>query len=172
MGVKSRPRTAFPVWVGTDSGAPTLIAVSAKPSFLGPVVQGFLRVDSAEGETKVQSTETVAAGTLQPQFDAMVQVLAAKLKDDLGDSVRGRMLLEGVALRQTDSSRAGIAGVAPEYWEIHTGGIPSAGAVYSCIGGGVVSILLGVVFQVAAGRWDRRREEEEEEERQNEKPLV
>jgi hypothetical protein len=36
----------------------------------------------------------------------------------------------------------------------------------------VASILLGVVFQVAAGRWDRRRAEEEEEERQNEKPLV
>jgi len=172
MGGKSRPLTAFPVWLGPDSGAPTLIAVSAKPRFLGPVVQGFLRVDSAAGETRVHSTETAAAGTLQPQFDAMVQVLAAKLKDDLGDGVRGRMLLEGVALRQTDSSRAGIAGVAPEYWEIHTGGIPSAGAVYASIGGGVVSILLGLVFQVAAGRWDHRREAEEEEERQNEKPLV
>ncbi|HXP89880.1 MAG TPA: hypothetical protein VN931_03010 [Fibrobacteria bacterium] len=172
MGVKSRPLAAFPVWIGADTGAIRLIAVSAKPRFLGPVVQGFLRVDSTAGELKVRSTETASEGTLQPQFDAMVQVLAVKLKDDLGGEVRGRILLEGVALRQTDSSRSGIAGVAPEYWEIHTGGVPSPGTVYACVGGGVASILLGVVFQVAAGRWDRRRSEEEEEERQNEKPLV
>jgi hypothetical protein len=159
--------------VGTDTGAPTLIAVSANPSFLGPVVQGFKRVDSAAGEIEGPlHLFHFAAGTLQPQFDAMVQVLAAKLKDDLGDSVRGRMLLEGVALRQTDSSRAGIAGVAPEYWEIHTGGIPSAGAVYASIGGGWCPSSWDWCSRSprAAGTAGARTEEEEE--RQNEKPLV
>lgn len=172
MGIKSPARAAFPVWIGTDTGAPRLLAVSSDPRFLGPVVQGFKRVDSIAGEIKVRSTSSTSAGNLQPQFDALVQMLAVELKDHLQDSVHGRALLEGVALRQTDTSKAGISGIALEYWEIRTDGVPSSDSVYLALVGGVASIALGLGFQIATGRWDRRRRDEEEEERQNEKPLV
>ena len=172
MGVKSPARAAFPVWIGTDTGAPRLVAVSSDPRFLGPVVEGFKRVDSIAGEVKVRSTSSTSAGTLQPQFDALVQELAAEMKAHLQDSVHGRAFLEGVALRQTDTSRAGISGIAPEYWEIRTDGVPSSDSVYLSMVGGIACIALGLAFQVATGRWDRRLRDEEEEERQNEKPLV
>ena len=172
MGIKAPARAAFPVWIGTDTGAPRLIAVSSNPRFLGPVVQGFKRVDSIEGEIKVRSTSSTSAGTLQPQFDALVQMLSVELKDHLQDSIRGRTVLEGVALLQTDTARAGISPIAPEYWEIRTEGVPSADSVYLSLVGGIIAIALGLAFQIGTGRWDRRCREEEEEERQNEKPLV
>jgi len=172
MGIKSPVRAAFPVWVGSDTGAPCLIAVSSNPRFLGPVVQGFKRVDSIAGEIKVRSTSSASTGTLQPQFDALVQTLAAELKDHIQDSVHGRTMLEGVALIQTDTARAGISGIAPQYWEIRTEGVPSSDSVYLSLVGGVAAIALGLALQVGTGRRDRRLREEEEEEHKNEKPLV
>jgi hypothetical protein len=172
MGIKSPARAAFPVWTGSDTGAPRLIAVSSDPRFLGPVVQGFKRVDSVEGEIKVRSTSTASAGNLQPQFDALVQMLAIELKGHLQDSIHGRAILEGVALLQTDTARAGISPIASEYWEIRTEGVPSSNSVYLSLAGGVLAIGLGMALQIATGRRDRRLREEEEEERQNEKPMV
>lgn len=172
MGIKAPARAAFPVWIGSDTGAPRLIAISSAPRYLGPVVQGFKRVDSVQGEIKVRSTSSTSAGTLQPQFDALVQMLSSSLGEHLRDSVRGRAILEGVAVRQTDTARAGISGIAPEYWEIRTEGVPSSDSVYLSLVGGCMAIALGLAFQVGTGRWDRRMREEEEEELQNEKPLV
>lgn len=172
MGIKSPARAAFPVWIGSDTGAPRLIAISSSPRFLGPVIQGFKRVDSVQGEIKVRSTSATSAGTLQPQFDAMVQELSFELKDHLRDSIHGRAILEGVAVRLTDTARAGIPGIAPEYWEIRTEGLPSSDSVYLSLVGGIVAIALGLGFQIGSSRWDSRIREEEEEEHQNEKPLV
>src|ERR1035437_5150070 len=172
MGIKSPARAAFPVWIGSDTGAPRLIAVTSNPRFLGPVVQGFKRVDSIEGEIKVRSTSSTSAGILQPQFDALVQILSVQLKDHLHDSIHRSALMEGVALRQSDTSRAGISPIAAEYWEIRTEGVPSSDSVYLSLVGGIMAIALGMAFQVGTGRWDRRLREDEEEERQNEKPLV
>jgi len=172
MGIKSPARAAFPVWIGSDTGAPKLIAVSSDPRFLGPVVQGFKRVDSIEGEIKVRSTSNASAGTLQPQFDALVQMLAIEMKSHLQDSIHGRTILQGVALLQTDTSRAGISPIAPVFWEIRTEGVASSDSVYLSLVGGILAIGLGLALQVATGRRDRRLREEEEEERQNEKPMV
>jgi hypothetical protein len=172
VGIKSPARAAFVAWTGTDTGLSKLVVVSSDPRFLGPVVKGFQKVDSAAGEIKVRSSDPASAGNLQAQFDALVQILAAKLGDDLKDTVRGRAFIQGVAVRQTDSSQAGINGVAPEYWEIRTEGVPSSGTVYASLGGGIACVALALAMQAAIGRRERRLRDEEEEEHQNEQPLV
>jgi hypothetical protein len=172
LGIKSPARAVFPVWAGSDTGASHLVAVSSDPRFLGPVVQSFQRVDSSAGEIKVKSNQSSLAGNLQSQFDALLQILAVQLKDHLHDTLRGRALIRGPALRLDDTASEGVGGLAPEFWEIRTEGVPSSDSVYAAVFGGIVCIAVGMGLQVATGRWERRRREEEEEERQNEQPLV
>lgn len=172
MGIKSPARAIFPVWAGTDSGLVRIVAISSDPRFLGPVVKSFLRVDSVQGEIKVKSTQNGSVGNIQTQFDAMLQILSVQLKDHLEDTLRGRMLLNGVALRLKDTANEGVGGLAPEFWEVRTEGVPASDSVYSATFGGILCIVLGMAIQLATSRWDRKRREEEEEERQNEQPLV
>lgn len=172
MGIKSPARAAFAAWIGKDTGLARLVVLSSAPRYLGPVVGSFQKIDSAQGEIRVRSSDPASAGNLQAQFDALVQILAAKLGDDLKDSVRGRAFIEGVAVRQTDSSRAGIGGVASEFWEVRTEGVPSSSTVYAAAGGGAALLALGFGLQVALARRERRERDEEEEEHKNEQPLV
>jgi len=172
MGIKSPARAIFPVWAGTDTGPARLVAVSSDPRFLGPVVHTFLRVDSVQGEIKVKSSQDGSVGNLQSQFDAMLQILSVQLKDHMDDTLRGRMQLSGVALRLADTANEGVGGLAPEFWEVRTEGVPSSESVYSAVFGGILCIVLGMAIQLTTSRWDRKRRDEEEEERQNEQPLV
>ena len=172
LGFKSPARAVFPVWTASDTGRSHLVAVSSDPRFLGPVVQSFLGVDSVAGEIKVRSNQSSAAGNLQTQFDALLQILAVQLKDHLHDSLVGRASLSGVALRKSDTASEGVGELSPEFWEIRAEGVPSSGSVEGAVFGGVALVVLGVVLQIFAGRWERRRREDEEEEHQNEKPLV
>jgi hypothetical protein len=172
VGIKSPARAVFTAWTGSDTGLSRLVVISSDPKFLGPVVKSFQKVDSVAGEIKVRSSEPTSAGNLQAQFDALVQILVAKLGDDLKDTARGRAWIQGVAVRCTDTSMVGIGGVAPEYWEIRTEGVPSSSAVYGSIAGGVAAIVLGFGVQNLLARRERREREAEEEERQNEQPLV
>lgn len=172
MGIKSPVRAAFPAWVGKDSSAPRLVVISSKPRILGPVIKAFMRIDSAEGEIRVHSKQDVSVGNLQPQFDALVQVLAGVHRDHLKDSATGWMVVQGVAIRETDSERAQLNSIAQEFWEIRTEGVPTREQVLTSVGAGIASVVLGLFLQISVGRWERRKEEEEEEERLNEQPLV
>jgi hypothetical protein len=172
MGVKSPAVAAFPAWPGKDSGKTHLVVLSSRPSFLGPAVKSFMQVDSAGGAISVASSSNSSTGILVPKFEALVQTLASQLRPHLTDSVRGRFLAEGTAIRRTDSSQSGIDSVHSEYWEVRLEGVPSRGKVLSFFALGIAAILSGIALQIVVKKWENQRAEEDEEERSNEKPLV
>lgn len=174
MGIKSEPLAVFPAWAGTDSGAVKFILFSSDPKFLGPAVKSFMRIDSAGGAINVQSSgKNQSAGKLVPEFEAMIQLLAAKLgKEALEDSVRGRFLVQATAIRRDDADRTGIDSTASEYWEVRLQGVPPRDRVVGSLVLGIAAILLGILLQIVVKKWETKQAEEEEEERLNEKPLV
>jgi len=172
MGVKSPAVAAFPAWAGMDSGKTHLVIFSSRPEFLGPTVKSFMQVDSAGGAISVESSSKGSSGILVPKFDALVQILASQIRPHLTDSVRGRFLAEGTAIRRTDSSQSGIDSVASEYWEVRLEGVPSREKVLSILALGIATIVLGIALQIVVKKWENQRAEEDEEERSNEKPLV
>lgn len=172
MGVKSPAVAVFPAWPGNDSGRVRLVVLSSRPVFLGPTVKSFQRVDSAEGAIQVQSTGKASAGTLGPQFEALIQILADQVRPHLLDSTQGRFFAEGTAIRRTDTTGAGIDSVAAEYWEVRLEGVPSRDKVLSLLALGIAAIVLGIALQIVVKKWETQRAEEDEEERANEKPLV
>ncbi len=173
MGIKSEPMAVFPTWAGTDSGLVKIVVLSSQPRFLGPAVKSFMKIDSAGGAIDVQSSGKNSAGSLVPKFEALVQVLASKLgKANLEDSVHGRFLAHGPAVRKYDGSNTGIDSIAGEYWEVRLEGTPGRDKVIGLFALGVAGIVLGIVLQIVVKKWDVRQAEEEEEERLNEQPLV
>ncbi|MEN9307483.1 MAG: hypothetical protein RL173_1415 [Fibrobacterota bacterium] len=172
MGVKSPAVAAFPAWAGADSGRTRFVVYSSQPNFLGPTVKSFMQVDSADGAISVESSSKGSKGVLVPVFDALVQTLASQMRPHLTDSVRGRFMAQGTAIRRTDSSKAGIDSVASEYWEVRLEGVPSRQKVLSILALGIALIFLGIALQIVVKKWENQRAEEDEEERSNEKPLV
>lgn len=173
MGIKSEPTAVFPTWAGTDSGLVKIVVVSSQPRFLGPAVKSFMRIDSAGGAIKVQSSEKNSEGSVVPKFEALIQIQAAKLgKAALEDSVRGRFLAHGPAIRKYDGASTGIDSVAGEYWEVRLEGTPKRDKVMGFFALGIACIVLGIVLQIVVKKRDIRQAEEEEEERLNEQPLV
>lgn len=173
MGIKSEPTAVFPAWAGTDSGLVKIVVVSSQPKFLGPAVKSFMRIDSAGGAIKVQSSEKNAEGSVVPKFEALIQIQAAKLgKAALEDSIRGRFLAHGPAIRKHDGANTGLDSVAGEYWEVRLEGTPKRDKVMGLLALGVAGIVLGIVLQIVVKKHDARQAEEDEEERLNEQPLV
>lgn len=173
MGITSEPTAVFPAWAGTDSGLVKIVVVSSQPRFLGPAVKSFMRIDSAGGAIKVQSSEKNSEGSVVPKFEALIQIQAMKLgKAKLEDSVRGRFLAHGTAIRKYDGSNTGLDSIAGEYWEVRLEGTPGRGKVMGFFALGIACIVLGIVLQIVVKKRDVRLAEEDEEERLNEQPLV
>ncbi len=172
MGVKSPAVAVFPAWPEKDLGRARLVILSSRPSFLGPVVKSFQRVDSGQGAIHVQSNSKTSTGTLLPQFEAMIQTLEADLRLHLDDSTKGNFLAQGTAIRKTDPLFLGTDSTTNEYWEVRLEGVPSHDKVLTLLTLGIAAIVLGIALQIVVKKWETAQEEEAEEERANEKPLV
>ncbi|MEN9353572.1 MAG: hypothetical protein RL318_897 [Fibrobacterota bacterium] len=169
MGWKGEEYAVIPAHPIGDTSR-TLIVISSSPTHMGPVINEFLKHQSAsldDHNISVQSSEK-DAGTAKLQARALIQVLAEKFKDNLNDSTRRREVVRGVAHLKNAAEFPQVSGLEGELLAIRAGYLPGMGSFAAFAGGGLLLLLLNIATWV----WERRRRQQAIELEENTPPAA